>query len=454
MHRRAEERAGEIVARETIAAIATPAGEGAISLVRLSGESAIALADKIFRGKQPPSQFASHTQHLGEIARDGVMIDQVMLAVHRRPHSFTGEDLVEITGHGGALVTAKVLEACLHAGARAARPGEFSERAYLNRKLDLTQAEAVIDLIRAQSDLALRAAHEQLAGRLGEQFRTLRERLVEILAHLEAELDFPEEGITPDNVTRIRQHLASWRAEAGRLLDTAETGRILREGLKVVIFGAVNAGKSSLLNRLLGYERAIVSELPGTTRDTIEERAHLRGFVLRLLDTAGLREAENAVEAEGITRTKQSLEQADLCLHLVDASVLPPDDFASSERELVILNKSDLPEHPAWKETRAIRISCLTGAGWPELEEAIFERSGGAKLQPENPLAINARHRAQLRRADEAVERATAAIDQSATAEMYVFELREALAALDQLLGERDEEAVRDAIFRQFCIGK
>lgn len=454
MHRRAEGRAGEIVARETIAAIATPAGEGAISLVRVSGENAIPVAERIFRGNSLPSQFKSHTQHLGQVLRKDTIVDQVVLSVHRAPHSFTGEDLVEISGHGGALVTARVLEACLEAGARAARPGEFSERAYLNGKLDLTQAEAVIDLIRAQTDLALRSANEQLAGRLGEEFRDLRSELIAIVAHLEADLDFPEEGIAPNDFTTIRCQLETWRDGVDRLLATAETGRILRDGLRVVIFGATNAGKSSLLNRLLGYERAIVSDLPGTTRDTIEERAQLRGIVLRLLDTAGLRQPENAVEAEGIARTTQSLQIADFRLHLVDGSQAAPEDFATDEQELLVLNKTDLAEHDAWKSTKAVRISCVSGAGFADLEEELFRRLGGLKLRPENPVAINARHREHLRLAHDAAERALAEMRQGASAEITVFELRAALRAFDDLLGMRDEESVRDAIFREFCIGK
>ncbi len=301
-----------IVPGETIAAISTAAGEAAIALIRISGKDAIEVADKVFRGKQRPSDLASQTQHLGEIVENGAIIDQVMLAVHHAPASYTGEDLIEISCHGGALVTAKVLEICLRAGARAARPGEFTERAYLNGKIDLTQAEAVIDLIRAQTDLALRSATEQLAGRLGDEFRNLRQRLIDIIAHVEASMDFPEEGISPDDVATICDRLESLRNEIDKLLATAETGRILHEGLRVVIFGATNAGKSSLLNRMLGFDRAIVSEMHGTTRDSIEERINLRGIALRLFDTAGLRAPENLVEREGMERTQRTLETADL----------------------------------------------------------------------------------------------------------------------------------------------
>ena len=443
-----------IVPGETIAAISTAAGEAAIALVRISGENAIEVADKVFRGKQRPSDLQSHAQRLGEIIQDGAVIDQAMLAVHRAPASYTGEDLVEISCHGGALVTAKVLETCLQAGARAARPGEFTERAYLNGKIDLTQAEAVIDLIRAQTDLALRSATEQLNGRLGDEFRALRERLIEIIAHVEASMDFPEEGISPDDVTTIRYRLESLRNEVDKLIATAETGRILREGLRVVIFGATNAGKSSLLNCMLGFDRAIVSEIHGTTRDSIEEQINLRGIALRLFDTAGLRLPDNLVEREGIERTQRTLETADLRLHIVDASAPRPADFATNPDELLILNKNDLPEHADWSSTNAIRISCKTGAGLPKLADDIYRRIGGAKLSAESPLAINARHREQLRRASNAIARALAAIGAGATPEMFAIDLHDAQHAIDELLGGGDEEAVRDAIFSQFCIGK
>ncbi|PYI42795.1 MAG: tRNA uridine-5-carboxymethylaminomethyl(34) synthesis GTPase MnmE, partial [Verrucomicrobia bacterium] len=249
-----------MIVSDTIAAISTPPGEGAIALVRVSGANSIQIADKIFRGKEKPSRFASHVQHLGEIfSAEDQLIDQVVLSVHRAPASYTGEDLVEISCHGGMLVCAKVLEACLRAGARAARPGEFTERAFLNGKMDLTQAEAVIDLIRARTDLALRSATEQLEGRLGDQIRKIRDELIGLLAHINASIDFPEEGIAPDEGETLCARLDSVREQICALLATADQGRVLREGVRVVIYGATNAGKSSLLNRLLGYDRVIVS---------------------------------------------------------------------------------------------------------------------------------------------------------------------------------------------------
>jgi tRNA modification GTPase len=426
--------------------------------VRVSGANAITVADKIFHGKKLPSQFDSHVQHFGEIlGAKGRLIDQVMLSVHRAPASYTGEDLVEISCHGGTLVSTKIFEACLHAGARIARPGEFTERAFLNGKMDLTQAEAVIDLIRAKTDLALRSATEQLEGRLGERIRKIRDQLVELLAHINASIDFPEEGITPDEGETLRARLNSIREEITGLIATADQGRILREGVRVVIYGATNTGKSSLLNRLLGYDRVIVSDTPGTTRDTIEETVNLGGVPVRLLDTAGLRTSTSEVEREGMARTEKSLQLADLRLHIADQNAPKPPHFQErilDSDEIVVLNKSDLPEKGDWKDFRALRISCLTGEGLPELQKEILARITKQNLRPESPLAINARHRDCLRRALESCDRAAAAQAQGMSLEYAAIHLNEALDAAGDIIGVTDVEQVLDSVFSQFCIGK
>ncbi|MDP9003496.1 MAG: tRNA uridine-5-carboxymethylaminomethyl(34) synthesis GTPase MnmE [Verrucomicrobiota bacterium] len=460
MHRRA---AGSsrlpngVSAGDTIAAISTPAGEGAIALIRISGEGAIAVADLVFRGKEKPSEFPSHTQRLGEIVEGARMIDQVLLAVHRAPASYTGEDLVEISCHGGILVTARVLEACLRAGARAAGPGEFSERAFLNGKMDLTQAEAVMDLIRAQSDLALRSAHEQLEGRLGAEVRDIRAQLIDLLAHVEAAIDFPDEDIAPDVGDKLRARLDCIHKKMESLLATAEQGRILREGIRAVIYGPTNAGKSSLLNRLLGFDRAIVSERPGTTRDTIEEVINLRGIPIRLLDTAGLRDSADELEREGMARTEKSLATADLLLHVLDRNAPKPAHFRGNpteQIELVLLNKSDLPEHPDWKDHDALRICCVKENGLDGLEEAIVTRISQHHLRPENALAINARHRDCLRRALESCELARTTMNNSLSPEYLAVDLRAAWRVVGEITGEENAEEIRDALFAQFCIGK
>jgi tRNA modification GTPase len=449
--------ASELNAAETMAAISTPAGEGAIALVRISGSNAIPIADKIFRGKETPSKFASRVQYLGEIvAESGGLIDQVMVSIHRAPASYTGEDLVEISCHGGTLVTAKVLEVCLRRGARSARPGEFTERAFLNGKMDLTQAEAVIDLIRARTDLALRSATEQLEGKLGEQIKGIRDSLVDLLAHVEASIDFSEEGIAPDEGDSLRVRLDSVREQIAALLATADHGRILRDGVRVVIYGATNAGKSSLLNRLLGYERVIVSDAPGTTRDTIEETVNLRGVPVRLLDTAGLRTSTSDIEREGIARTERSLQKADLRLHIVDRNAAPPAHFEQNANgnELLVLNKSDLSEHPEWKDTNALRVSCVTGDGVGDLENEILSRISKQNLRPENALAINMRHRDCLRRALEACDRARKTLDETFSPEYLSVDLNEALEAVGEVIGTVGVEQILDSVFGQFCIGK
>ncbi len=445
---------------ETIAAISTPAGEGAIALVRLSGADAIAVADRVFHGKQKPSVFGSHEQHLGEIRDGDRIIDQAVLSVHRAPHSYTGEDLVEISCHGGVLVTARVLETCLRCGARAARAGEFTERAFLNGKMDLTQAEAVMDLIRAQTDLALRSATEQLEGRLGAAISAIRDGLVDLLAQIEAAIDFPDEDLAPAQGEELRQRLAAVRAKIGDLLATARHGRILREGVRVVIYGATNAGKSSLLNRLLGYERAIVSEIPGTTRDTIEEVINLRGVPIRLLDTAGLRDTADELERAGIARTERSLERADLSLHVIDGSAprspatVGRDSVEPETHELLLLNKSDLAEHADWRDTDALRISCVTEDGLRGLEEAILSRIGIQHLRPESSAAINARHRDCLLRAEEACARAAATLSENYSPEYAAVDLRTALEAVTDVVGAVSDDAILDSVFAQFCIGK
>jgi len=443
---------------DTIAAISTPPGEGAIALVRVSGANAIEVADKIFHGKELPSEFEPRVQHLGEIfGPEDQLVDQVVLSIHHAPASYTGEDLIEISCHGGTLISAKVLEACLRAGARPARPGEFTERAFLNGKMDLTQAEAVIDLIRAKTDLALRSATEQLEGRLGAQIRKIRDELVELLAHINASIDFPEEGVTPDEGETLRARLDLIRDEIAALLATADQGRILREGVRVVIYGATNAGKSSLLNRLLGYDRVIVSDTHGTTRDTIEETVNLNGVPIRLLDTAGLRTSTSELEREGIARTEKSLQLADLRLHIADRNAPKPADFEARNRdlnEIVVLNKGDLPEKGDWKDFHALRISCLTGEGLPELRTEILTRIAKQNLKPESPLAINVRHRDCLRRALESCDRGATAQAQGRSLEYAAIHLNEALRAVGQVIGVVDVEQILDSVFSQFCIGK
>ena len=354
---------------DTIAAIATPPGEGAVALLRVSGPEAVAIAARACHrpaGRTLAGTEARRAYRATVRDVDGATLDEVLVTRFVSPASYTGEDVVEISGHGGPLVARRILEAIVSAGARVAGPGEFTQRAFLNGKLDLTQAEAVMDLIRAHSDLALRAANEQLAGGLGRRIESLRENLLNLVAHIEAYIDFPDEDITPETGAALLARLDDARAQVAALLDTARPGRILREGLRTAIVGEPNVGKSSLLNALAGRDRAIVSALPGTTRDTIEEFVSVRGLALRLIDTAGLRESADPVEREGIERARRELAGADLVLQVVDASQ-PPESTAplpaaadAEQVRFVVVNKIDLGMHQAWREQGEVPRLCVS----------------------------------------------------------------------------------------------
>ena len=338
---------------DTIAAIATPLGEGGLAVVRLSGSQALAVAERSFQPVGPssrrPTDAATHTIHYGNIVRQGNVVDEVLLSVLRAPRTYTREDVVEITCHGGLLPAKLVLDTLLENGARLAEPGEFTKRAFLNGRLDLAQAEAVADLIHSRTDLALAAANEQLAGKLSQRVNQLRDQMVQTLAHIEAHLDFPEEDIAPDTKDQLLTRLERGVAFMDELLRTANEGQILRRGIRAAIVGRPNVGKSSLLNQLLGRDRAIVSPIPGTTRDTIEETASIRGLPVVFVDTAGLREAADDIEVEGVRRSRETLAQAELILHVMDAAApwTPADEKYLAEftaqRRILVRNKMDLP---------------------------------------------------------------------------------------------------------------
>jgi tRNA modification GTPase len=482
---------------DTIAAISTAVGEGAIAVLRVSGPEAVNFVSRIFRGSTTPAKMESRRSYFGEIYDVTSVIDQVLLTIFRRPHSYTGEDLVEISCHGGILVTRKILSLLLKAGARSAEPGEFTQRAFLNGKMDLTQAEAVMDLIRAQTELALRAANEQLAGHLGHELTKIQDQLLTTLAHIEAYIDFPDEAISPDTGKMLIDRLREAGANLVGLVATAEQGRILRHGLRTVIYGEPNVGKSSLLNLLLGYDRAIVSETPGTTRDTIEETINVRGIPVRLIDTAGKRSSEDAIELEGIRRTELQLEQADLVLQVVDASsprgnepdFAPssetPDSAPSSrlredtsggpggyvrqaanERErskvddgkkkrILVLNKVDLGILPDWETSSGVRFSCRTREGEEALDQAIWDFVMATGMTTDNfRIAISARHQACLQKAITDLEAAKAGLTNNELPELISIELRGALDAVGDVIGRHDTEDLLGRIFSEFCIGK
>src|SRR5882724_9991461 len=373
---------------DTIAAIATPLGEGGLAVIRISGPEALLVAERCFvpagKSSLKPTDAPTHTIHFGHVTHNNRTVDEVLVSVMRAPRTFTREHVVEITCHGGLLPAKLVLDALLQNGSRLAEPGEFTRRAFLNGRIDLAQAEAVVDLIHSRTELALQAANEQLAGKLSRRINDLRDELLETLAHVEAHIDFPDEDIAPNTKEQLITRLEHGIGFMDDLLRTANEGQILRRGIRAAIIGRPNAGKSSLLNQLLGHERAIVSAIPGTTRDTIEETANIRGLPVIFIDTAGLREARDEIEVEGIRRSRQSLEKAELILHVFDGSELAIDtdqaylnEFAGKKR-ILVLNKSDLHRPEAHLSADFLRgndpiieISCLTGQGIEALKDSI-----------------------------------------------------------------------------------
>jgi len=456
------------MSEDTIAAIATPPGEGGLAVIRISGPDALAIADRVFQPAgaraRKPSEAPTHTLHYGFIHRNGRRIDEVLLAVMRRPRTYTREDVVEISCHGGLLVARLVLQAVLEQGARPAQPGEFTRRAFLNGRLDLTQAEAVADLIAARTERALAAAREQLEGALSRKLQRLRDDLMLALAHVEAQLDFPEEDIAPDTREGILNRLRAGLTLVEDLLRSAEEGRILRQGIRTAIVGRPNVGKSSLLNLLLGQDRAIVSARPGTTRDTIEETVNIRGLPVVLVDTAGVREAGDEIEQEGIRRSHRAVETADLLLHVFDRS--EPwtaedqrlwEQFRHRKR-LLVLNKADLPARLTLPETDEprVEISCRTGQGLDQLKEKVEQLilSGPSRPGEAPDACINARHQAILLRARSSLEHAIGALESRLPLDLVSVDLRAATDAVGEIVGQTATEDLLDIIFSRFCIGK
>ncbi len=448
---------------DTIAAIATPVGEAGLAVIRVSGRQAIEVVGACFKTGTELNTADSHTLHYGHIEQDGKRVDEVMVALMLAPKTFTREDVVEITCHGGMLTTRLVLEATLASGARLAEPGEFTKRAFLNGRLDLAQAEAVADLIHSRTELALDAANEQLAGRLSRRIEELREDLLKTLAHVEAHIDFPDEDIAPDTMSQLIGRLEKGVAFMDELLKTAREGQILRRGIRAAIVGRPNAGKSSLLNQLLGHERAIVSTIAGTTRDTIEETANIRGLPVIFVDTAGLRETGDEIEQEGIRRSHEAWRNAELILHVLDNSkALTEEDerylnqFADSPR-LLVRNKIDLEAHLDLGDQAAESLGacCTNGQGIEELKGAIKDKVWSGQITSENlQLMINSRHQDALRRAREATIKTIHALKQDLTLELAAMDLHIAVNAVGEIVGKTSTEDLLDKVFSQFCIGK
>lgn len=455
--------------QDTIAAIATPPGEGGIGVIRLSGPRALEVASQVFSpySRNDPRAFTSHTMYLGHVVDPSTRgpIDEAYLVLMRAPRSFTGEDVVELHGHGGGVSLQAILNVVIRHGARPATPGEFTRRAFLNGRIDLAQAEAVLEIVRARTDAGLKAAMRQLQGGVSDRIQELRGEMLSLSATLEASVDFPEEGIDFPEVGEIEKRVDLIAEGLQALIQKAREGRLLREGATVVIAGRPNVGKSSLLNALLGRERAIVSVVPGTTRDTVEEEFQVGGIPVRLIDTAGLRRATgDPLEREGLRRTRAAMEQADLTIVVVDGSegITPLDVQTWSAVQnlgVLVVNKSDLPPalSPASYEDRfgvePRFTSAITGQGVEGLREELRRKLGG-EAENEALLMLVPRHREALERAARQMLDVQRSLGGGASPDLLSLDVRGALATLGEIVGETVTEEVLDQIFQQFCIGK
>lgn len=458
---------------DTIAAISTPMGEGAIAIVRLSGPEAIQIADRIYKGPKGKtlSLVESHTIHYGHIVDrpSDRVVEEVMVSVLKAPRTFTREDVIEINCHGGIVTVNQVLQLALREGARLAEPGEFTKRAFLNGRIDLSQAEAVMDLIRAKTDRAMNVAMNQMEGRLSALVRRLRSEILETLAHVEVNIDYPEYDDVEEMTHQILVEKATAvKKEIEALLRTSEQGKILREGLSTVIIGRPNVGKSSLLNSLVHEAKAIVTDIPGTTRDVIEEYVNVRGVPLRLVDTAGIRETEDIVERIGVERSRQVLKEADLILLVLNNSEeLSEEDVKLFEAVegmdvIVILNKTDLETkidtervHELANGRPVVTTSLLKEEGINDLEEAIQSLFyTGAIESGDLTYVSNTRHISILQQAKRAIEDALSGIEQDVPIDMVQIDLTRCWELLGEIIGDSVHESLIDQLFSQFCLGK
>lgn len=455
---------------DTITAISTPVGSGGIAVVRVSGPEAIQLSDRVFRGRRALGECASHTAHFGRlVSESGALLDEVVATLFRAPNSYTGEDTVEFSCHGGQYVAQRVLQELLACGARLAEPGEFTKRAFLNGRIDLSQAEAIADLISAQTDRAHRISLAQLEGRLSEKIKGLREELINILGLLELELDFAEEGIELVERNRVSSMIDKALASISELLKSFEIGRIYKEGVNVVLAGMPNVGKSSLLNTLLDEDRAIVTPIPGTTRDVIEESIAIDGILFRFTDTAGVRETQDPVEREGVARTNRKIQQADVVVAVLDAGVGIRDEESAliqslrekGKKVIPVLNKIDLfpGNHPPEMEVvgeRAIPISALKRIGIDELKrQLVCLAAGGGNGSTESVIVVsNIRHAKALEKARVSLLAAKESINEGRSSEFIAVDLRASLDSLGEIIGVVTTDDILNAIFSKFCIGK
>lgn len=456
---------------DTITSISTPMGEGAIGIVRLSGPQAIEIADKLYKGKHLLNDVPSHTINYGHIIdpESKEVIEEVMVSVLRAPKTFTREDIIEINCHGGILTINRVLELTMTYGARMAEPGEFTKRAFLNGRIDLSQAEAVMDFIRSKTDRASKVAMNQIEGRLSDLIKKQRQSILEILAQVEVNIDYPEYDDVEDATTEfLLEQSKEIKKEINRLLDTGAQGKIMREGLSTVIVGKPNVGKSSMLNNLIQDNKAIVTEVAGTTRDVLEEYVNVRGVPLRLVDTAGIRETEDIVEKIGVERSRKALSQADLILFVLNNNeALTQEDYTlyevvKNEDVIVIVNKMDLEQNIDINEvkdmigdTPLIQTSMLKQEGIDELEIQIRDLFFGGEVQNQDMTYVsNSRHISLLKQARQTIQDAIDAAESGVPMDMVQIDLTRTWEILGEIIGETASDELIDQLFSQFCLGK
>lgn len=457
---------------DTIVAISTPPGEGGIGIVRISGDEAIEIADKLYSmGKKSLADQDTHTIHYGKIVnpKTGDIVDEVMISVMRAPKTYTREDVVEINSHGGILVVNKVLQLVLNNGARLAEPGEFTKRAFLNGRIDLSQAEAVMDMIRAKTDRAMHVAVDQLDGQMARLIRDLRQKILDTLAQVEVNIDYPEYDDVEEMTSQLLEDKArEVKADIQKLLETAQQGKILREGLATAIIGRPNVGKSSLLNTLLRQDKAIVTDVAGTTRDVIEEYVNVKGVPLKLIDTAGIRETDDEVEKIGVDRSRQAIQQADLILLVFNQSEkLTAEDEAlieatKDQNRIILLNKTDLDQQlnvdklsQLIANDPIVSTSMMTQAGMDELQDKIAELFfSGQTGERDATYVSNTRHIALLEEAEDALSEVLNGIVLDMPVDLVQIDMRRAWDLLGEITGDSVQDELITKLFSQFCLGK
>lgn len=445
---------------DTITALATPAGVGAISIIRVSGPESFKSVDSIFKGGVKVSEAHSHTIHYGKINSNNETIDDVLVSVFHKPNSYTGEDSVEISTHGSPLIVEKIISALMRQNVRMAEPGEFTKRAFLNGRIDLAQAEAVIDVINSRTEASLRGARNQLDGLLSKKVDSLRELLINTSSLIELELDFAEEDLEFMSLQQIVKNIDEIIVEITKLLATYSFGKVIRDGVNVALVGKPNVGKSSLLNYLVKESRAIVSEIPGTTRDVIKEEISVDGILFKIFDTAGIRFTEDEIEKEGVIRSRDSVKNADIVVFINDATAGFGDDLykelselSKEERILTIANKIDLETKIDFETD--VKISALTGEGIESLFSKMKEKAIGSKSYSEKTAVVsNIRHFHALEKAKEFLENAKQSIENKMTGEFIAVDLRNAESSLGEIIGKVTTDDILNNIFAKFCIGK